>query len=170
LPDVEEVVGFGRSSEANRSCGVDSWDSMRFLLRDAEGRIAQVAGTYTLPTLAQEIEPSIGCIIRGSEGTTQGEYPNLVYHTHFAGEEPITHSMEELHDYYFRFEGKSHHAGEYQNYIEYFAECLDAGTTPLPDAGEAVRTLAVMVAMERSIADGGRVVRVRDVLDEYLKG
>ncbi|MBB6733265.1 Gfo/Idh/MocA family protein [Cohnella zeiphila] len=169
LPEVTEVMGFGLNSEANRGYGVDSWDTMRFLLRDGDGRIGQVSGSYTLPTLGQSVEPSIGCVIRGSAGTTRGEYSNLVYHTHFAGEQPATAEMEHLHDYFFRFEGKSHHAGEYQNYIEHFAECLDEGRTPLPDANEAIRTLAVMVAMERSIREGGRIVRIQDVLDEYLE-
>jgi len=168
LPGVTEVMGFGLCSEANRAGGVDSWDTMRFLLRDADGRIGQVSGSYTLPALGQDVEPSIGCVIRGAAGVSRAEYPNLRYHTRFAGEQPATADLEHLRDYYFRFEGRSHHAGEYQNYIEDFAECLDEGRTPLPDASEAVRTLAVMAAMERSAREGGRLVRIQDIADEYL--
>lgn len=167
LPDIVEVVGYGRSSANNAINGSNAWDTMRFLLRDREGRIAQVAGSYTLPTPGSEAEPSIGCTIRGTRGTSRGEYPNLRYHTHFEGEAPMTHTMEEQHGYYFRFEGTSHHAGEYQNYIEYFADCLDRGATPLPDTAEALETLALMEAMERSLRGGGVTVRVQDVLDGY---
>lgn len=166
LPGVTGAMGFGRVSENSRSYGIEAWDSLRFLLRDEQGRIAQVSGNYTMPTLGQHVEPSIGCVIRGTKGVTRAEYSNLSYHTHFAGEGTRTVSIKEKHDYYFRFEGKSHHAGEYQNYIEYFADCLDEGKTALPDAAEAVRTLALMLAMERSMAEDGRYVTIDEILRE----
>lgn len=166
LPDVTEVTGFGTVSETSRSYGLDTWDTMRFLVRDDKGRIGQISGSYTLPSLSSEVEPSIGCVIRGTNGSSRAEYSNLQYHTHFAGEGKVTHSFEDMHDYYFRFEEKSHHAGEYQNYIEYFAECLDKGIAPLPDVEEAVRTLALMAAMERTMKEGGRPVRIDDMIRE----
>jgi predicted dehydrogenase len=167
LPNISEVVGFGFNSTANRGYGVDSWDSMRFLLRDSEGRIAQVSGTYTVPTLGQEVEPSMSCIIRGAQGVSRAEYSNLSYFTNFTGEGKTAHSYDEKKPYYFRFEGNSHHAGEYQNYIEYFADCLDSGETPLPNATEAIHTLAIMQAMERSIHGGGQLVKISEVLEAY---
>jgi predicted dehydrogenase len=167
LPDITEVTGFGRSSANNSAFGSDTYDTMRFLMRDADGRIAQVSGSYTLPTFEQSVEPSISCVIRGTEGTTRAEYPNMRYNTHFTGEGSSTHTLDYRHFYYFRFEGKSHHAGEYQNYIEYFAECLDQGITPLPDVDEAVHTLALMEAMERSMKAGGQLICVQDIVDEY---
>ncbi len=167
LPNVTEVAGFGRSSKNNAVYELETWDSMRFILRDAEGRIATVAGSYTLPVFEERVEPSISCVVRGTKGTTRAEYPNLRYHTHFEREGSTTKAMDYRHDYYFRFEGNSHHAGEYQNYIEYFAKCLDQGVTPLPDVNEAVHTLALMEAMKRSMKSGGQVIRVQDILDEY---
>jgi len=167
LPEVSEVTGYARSGPNNEPYGIDAWDTMRFLLRDRGGRIAQISGSYTSPPLDQSVEPSISCMIRGSAGTTRAEYSNLSYHTHFAGEGPKSYSYEEMAPYYFRFEERSHHAGEYQNYIEYFADCLDEGRGPLPDVPEAVRTLALMEAMERSAKAGGRLVRVDDILEEY---
>ncbi|MBW7458614.1 Gfo/Idh/MocA family protein [Paenibacillus sepulcri] len=167
LPGITEVTGFGRTSDSSSKLGLASWDTMRFLLRDGEGRMAQIAGSYTQPSLGQEVEPSIGCVIRGTEGTSRAEYSNMRYHTHFAGEGAVSHSFDYKHFYYFRFEGNTHHAGEYQNYIEYFADCLDAGITPLPDAQEAVHTLALMVAMERSINAGGQLVKVSDIKKEF---
>lgn len=167
MPQVNEVVGFGTTSANSTVFGVEAWDSMRFLLRDGEGRIAQIAGNYTLPTLGEQVEPSISCLLRGTKGTTRAEYSQLRYYTHFEGEGHAAHAYDDKHGYYFRFEGNSHHAGEYQNYIEYFAECLDNDELPLPDAREAIRTLALMVAMERSAQGGGVLVKLEDVLQEY---
>ena len=166
LPGVTEVTGYGNVSETSRSYGLDTWDSMRLLVRDDQGRIGQISGSYTMPALGSAVEPGIGCVIRGTKGSSRAEYSNLRYHTHFAGEGKVTHSYEDKHDYYFRFEGNSHHAGEYQNYIEYFAECLDTGAVPLPDVEEAVRTLALMAAMERSMKEGGKPVRIDDIIRE----
>jgi hypothetical protein len=56
--------------------------------------------------------------------------------------------------HYFRFEGKSHHAGEYQNYLEYFADCLSSGETAYPDLREGIKTIAVMQAMDKSLTSG----------------
>jgi predicted dehydrogenase len=165
LPDIEEVVGYGHSSSSNKEYGLTAPDTMRFLMRDAEGRIAQVGGSYTKPAL-KHVDPGISCTLRGTKGTSRAVYSKLLYHTHFPPDQPITHSFEEKFPYYFRFEGASHHAGEYQNYIEYFAECLDNGETPKPDLTEGIRTLSLMTAMERSM-ETGRPVRVDDIMTEF---
>ncbi|MEK4978642.1 Gfo/Idh/MocA family protein [Bacillus sp. FSL K6-6540] len=166
LPGALEVTGYGNVSGNSRQYGLETWDSMRLLVRDEEGRIGQISGSYTLPALGSEVEPGIGCVIRGTKGSSRAEYSNLLYHTRFEGEGRKTYSFENKRDYYFRFEGNSHHAGEYQNYIDYFAECLDNGAKPLPDAEEAVVTLALMAAMERTMREGGRPVRVDELLRE----
>jgi predicted dehydrogenase len=75
-------------------------------------------------------------------------------------------TFEAKDDYYFRFGGHSHHAGEYQNYIEYFARCLAAGETPHPETREGLVTVAVMRAMEQSCASG-RPVKIKDVLAQH---
>jgi hypothetical protein len=67
---------------------------------------------------------------------------------------------------YFRFGGNSHHAGEYQNYIEYFARCLESGKTPKPDANEGIVTVALLQAMDEA-ASTGQPVKVRDILARY---
>ena len=162
LADVTEVTGFGTVSSTSRGYGLEVWDSMRFLLRDSEGRIATISGSYTLPTLSREIAPSIECTLRGTEGTSRAEYLNLRYHTHFAGEGKQVHTFDDKHSYYFRFEGESHHAGEYQNYIEYFADCLDAGRSPAPDLREGIDTIVLMEALRHSALHDGERVRLRE--------
>ncbi|MFD2117607.1 Gfo/Idh/MocA family protein [Paenibacillus yanchengensis] len=167
LPDVTEVMGFARTSENSLEHNLEVWDSLRFLMRNEQGQIAQISGDYTLPTLDLAVEPSIACVLRGSKGTSRAEYSNLLYHTKFTGQPAQTTSFEEKQDYYFRFGGTSHHAGEYQNYIEYFADCLDAARDPLPDANEAIHTLAIMEAMTRSVQLGGQPVKISTILAEY---
>jgi hypothetical protein len=66
-------------------------------------------------------------------------------------------SEEELADYYFRFEGRTHHAGEYQEYLEYMARCIETGT-PKPDAVGG-GTVAPMEAMEQAVARAPGPVR-----------
>ncbi|WP_339319531.1 Gfo/Idh/MocA family oxidoreductase [Paenibacillus sp. FSL R10-2734] len=165
LPSIEEVFGYGRSSSTNSAHGLTVPDTMRFLMKDAEGRIAQVSGSYTTPAL-RGIDPGISCTLRGTNGTSRAVYSKLEYYTKFQGEKSAVHSYQDKRPYYFRFEGESHHAGEYQNYIEYFATCLDQGETPKPDLHEGIRTLAVMAAMERSM-ETGLPVRVADILKEH---
>ena len=79
------------------------------------------------------------------------------------GEEKIL-TFEHKNRYYFRFEGKSHHAGEYQNYLEYFADCLEKGETAYPDLKEGIWTIAVLMAMEKSL-ETGLPVKIEKVLE-----
>jgi hypothetical protein len=74
--------------------------------------------------------------------------------------------MEHQAPYYFRFGGRGHHAGEYQNYIEYFARCVAESKTPKPDIAEGIVTVAVMTAMERSL-ETKQPVTIKSILDEH---
>ena len=114
----------------------------------------------------RQIESSISCTLRGTKGISRGGSA-LQYYRKFLPEIPDTQTIDffEKKDYYDRFGNGSHHAGEYQNYIEYFARCLDQGITPKPDLTEGIRTLAVMEAIERSIKTH-EMVRVSQILQE----
>ena len=135
LPDIEEVYGAGIVSENTKAYGLEVPDTLKFLLKDKSGRFASVTGAYATPTLGSAVQQNISCTLRGTKGISQAGYPKLKYYTNFEPLEKTAaeHTFEELHDYYFRFEAENHHAGEYQNYIEYFAECIGKGGTPLPD-------------------------------------
>ena len=69
--------------------------------------------------------------------------------------------------YYFRFEGKSHHAGEYQNYYEYFADCINNNQTAYPDLKEGIGTIAVLKAMDVSLKTG-KPIKVKDIIGDTL--
>jgi len=78
----------------------------------------------------------------------------------------IITTFEDSDDYFFRFGGHSHHAGEYQNYIEYFARCLAAGQSPQPGVREGIVTVALMQAMEESCATA-QPVKLVALLDRH---
>ncbi len=165
LPDIVEVTGYSRLSENGRRLGLVHADTFHFIYRDAAGRIARVSGTYTSPVTPTVRDSNMSCILRGSLGASQADYYDLRYawktDTHSSVE-----TFEDQDDYFFRFGGHSHHAGEYQNYIEYFARCLASGQTPRPDPVEGIVTVALMQAMEESCARGVPV-RLGDVLARH---
>jgi predicted dehydrogenase len=154
LPDIVEVMGYGMLSPNGRAGGLKNPDTMHFILKASDGRIARVSGVYSGPVQPAMRDSEMSCILRGTEGCSQGDYMDLRYAiTSRTGEEKLVtfdHKMK----HYFRFEGKSHHAGEYQNYIEYFAHCLDTNQTAYPDLHEGIGTVAVMQAMDESLRTG----------------
>ncbi len=151
FPDITEVMGYGTLTENGRSLGLTDPDAMHFVLTTRTGKIARVSGHYSAPYGNSDRDSSMSCILRGLKGASHADYSELRYSTHFSGEGPVQHNLHHRSGYYFRFGGKSHHAGEYQNYIEHFARCLDEGKTPTPDIAEGIGTVAVMRAMELSL-------------------
>jgi len=141
-------------------------DSMHFVMMTTSGKIARVSGCYSSPPAHHIRDSHMTCVLRGESGTSLADYYDLRYSTHFKGEGCVQYDMEHRAPYYFRFGGRGHHAGEYQNYIEYFARCVANGQTPKPDLHEGIVTVALMTAMERSL-ETRRPVKVRDVLAEY---
>ena len=82
------------------------------------------------------------------------------------GEERIITWGDSTLKYYFRFEGQSHHAGEYQNYLEYFADSIEQNFTAYPDMKEGIGTIALLQAMDKSLQTG-KPVKIKSILDEY---
>jgi predicted dehydrogenase len=165
LPDVEEVTGYSRLSENGRAGGLKNHDTFHFILKAASGRIARVSGAYSGPTVPAQRDSGMTCILRCAKGASQADYHELRYSWKLGGHS-IIERFEGEEDHYFRFEGLTHHAGEYQNYIEYFARCLATGETPKPDVREGVGTVALLQAMEESCASS-RPVKIKDVLAKY---
>lgn len=165
LPDIAEVMGYSSLSENGQAGGLKNDDTFHFILKSASGKIARISGCYSCPIVPSQRDSGMTCILRCATGASQADYPELRYSWRSGGQSVIER-FEEEEDYYFRFEGRSHHAGEYQNYIEYFARCLAAGETPKPDAREGVVTIALLVAMEEACASG-QPVKIRDVLARY---
>ncbi|PMD93759.1 oxidoreductase [Siphonobacter sp. BAB-5405] len=166
LPNIEEVMGYGMLSSNGKNGGLKNADTMHFIFRATDGRIARVSGAYTGPVQPVTRDSEMSCILRGTEGCSQGDYMDLRYAiTDKTGEERIL-TWEHKLKHYFRFEGKSHHAGEYQNYLEYFADCLESGQTAYPDVKEGIGTVALLQAMDQSLQTG-KPVKVADLLREH---
>jgi predicted dehydrogenase len=166
LPDVESVMGYGMLTENGRSLGLQHDDSMHFILRTTDGKIARVSGCYSAPPQPHMRDSHMTCVLRGENGASQADYYDLRYSTHFKGEGCVQYDMEHRAPYYFRFGGRGHHAGEYQNYIEHFARCVADQKAPKPDLNEGIVTVAIMTAMEQSL-ESRQPVSVKSVLREH---
>jgi hypothetical protein len=123
---------------------------MHFIFKATDGRIARVSGAYTGPTQPAERDSGMSTILRATEGASQADYHELRYSvTDKTGEEKIVRWGDATMKHFFRFEGQSHHAGEYQNYLEYFADSITEGFTAYPDIKEGIGTVALLQAMDR---------------------
>jgi predicted dehydrogenase len=163
LPDLAEVMGYSSLSENGRAGGLKNDDTFHFVLKSASGKIARVSGCYSCPTVPSQRDSGMTCILRCANGASQADYHELRYSWKL-DDRSIIERFEGEEDFYFRFEGQTHHAGEYQNYIEYFASCLSAGENPRPDAREGIVTVALLEAMEESTRLA-RPVKIKDVLE-----
>lgn len=163
LPNIEEVMGYGMLSSNGKKGGLKNHDTMHFIFRSTDGRIARVSGCYTGPVQPVTRDSEMSCVLRGTEGCSQGDYMDLRYAiTDKTGEERIL-TWEHKLKHYFRFEGKSHHAGEYQNYLEYFVDSIEKNFTAYPDLREGIGTIALLQSMDKSLQTG-QPVKVKDVL------
>lgn len=162
LPDIVEVMGYSRLSENGRAGGLAHPDTFHYVLRTASGRIARVSGSYSGPTVPSQRDSGMSCVLRCANGASQADYWELRYSWKLDGK-AVIERFEGEEDHYFRFAGHSHHAGEYQNYIEYFARCLESGATPKPDVAEGIVTVALLQAMEEA-STSGQPVKIADVL------
>ena len=169
LPDIDEVMGYGLLTSNGAAAGLVHPDAMHFVMRTASGQIARVSGCYSSPPGNHARDSHMTCCLRGTKGTSHADYYDLRYSTQFSGEGSVQYDMANREPYYFRFSGRSHHAGEYQNYIEYFARQLARGEAPLPDLSEGIGTVCLMTAMERSV-EAKSPVRVEEVLAEFELG
>jgi len=167
LPNIEEVMGYGMISSNAKKAGLKNEDTMHFIFKATDGRIARVSGVYTSPTQPVQRESGMSCILRGTVGASQADYHELRYAiTDKTGEEKIITWGDATLKHYFRFEGQSHHAGEYQNYLEYFVDSIEQGFTAYPDLKEGIGTVALLQAMDKSLQTG-MPVKVNDILKEH---
>ncbi|MBB1286480.1 Gfo/Idh/MocA family oxidoreductase [Flavisolibacter sp. BT320] len=167
LPNIEEVMGYGMISSNGLKAGLKNHDTMHFIFKATDGRIARVSGAYTGPTQPTSRDSGMSCVLRCTEGASQADYHELRYAiTDKSGEEKIIRWGDAALKHYFRFEGQSHHAGEYQNYLDYFADSIEQDFTAYPDMKEGIGTIALLQAMDRSL-ESGKPVKVQDIVKEY---
>lgn len=166
LPNIEEVMGYGMISSNGKTAGLKNEDTMHFIFKATDGRIARVSGVYTSPTQPTQRESEMSVILRGTTGASQADYHELRYAVTSGGEQKvITWGDAEL-NHYFRFEGQSHHAGEYQNYLEYFVDSIEQDFVAYPDMKEGIGTVALLQAMDCSLQTGSPV-KIADILAKF---
>lgn len=166
MPHLESVMGYGMLSENGKAGGLHHEDTMHFIFKAKDGRVARVSGCYTGPVQPVIRDSEMSCVLRGREGCSQGDYMDLRYAiTDKTGQEQVR-TWENRLKHYFRFEGKSHHAGEYQNYMEYVARAINQDQPALPDMQEGIGTVAVLQAMDESLRTGA-AVRIDSLLEKH---
>ncbi len=167
LPNIEEVMGYGMISKNGEIAGLKNKDTMHFVFKAKDGRIARVSGVYSSPKQPSTRDSSLSCILRGTLGASQADYQELRYSvTTKDGEEKMVYWGDEKLKYYYRFEGQSHHAGEYQNYLEYFVDSIEQNFTAYPNMKEGIGTVALLQAMDRSL-ENGMPVKIADIKEEF---
>jgi predicted dehydrogenase len=167
LPAITDVMGYAMLSENGKENGLAHPDTFHFVLKAADGRIARVSGSYTTPIVPPQRDSGMTCILRCNGGASQADYHELRYsYTLGANGTNVIETFEKDEEHFFRFGGRTHHAGEYQNYIEYFARCLEGGVPAKPDVEEGLVTMALMQAMEESYLSE-KPVKIADVLRRY---
>ena len=148
------------------TAGLKNADTMHFIFMATDGRIARTSGTYSCPVQPSQRDSEMTCILRGTQGASQADYKELRYSITDKDQKVRMLNFDEKQKYYFRFEGQTHHAGEYQNYLEYFAGCIKNGEKPLPDLREGIGTVAVLQAMDLSLKMG-RPVKIKEIKEKY---
>jgi predicted dehydrogenase len=167
LPDIEEVMGYGMVSNNGTMAGLKNEDTMHFIFKAKDGRVARASGVYSSPTQPTKRDSTLSCILRGTLGASQADYHELRYSvTSKEGEEKIIYWGDEKLKYYYRFEGQTHHAGEYQNYLEYFIDSIEQNFTAYPNVVEGVGTVVLLQAMDRTLKTG-KPVKIDDIKLEY---
>ena len=79
MPAIEEVMGYGMISSNGITAGLKNHDTMHFIFRSADGRIARVSGAYTGPTQPPSRDSGMSCVLRCTEGASQADYHELRY-------------------------------------------------------------------------------------------
>lgn len=153
LGEVREVHAFADRSAIGQTAGFRGNDTFVVNLRFASGRIGRVLGFFGLEQ-PHALRPWIEVGLYGTRGSMISSYPQLESVVKLAGESERKESYFEDLYHYFQFEGVNHHAGEFVNYLEYFACCLVSGEAPQPDAYDGFKTVATLEAIRASVKSG----------------
>jgi len=158
LGPIRSVQAVGTLSPAGEGLGQTAPDMLHVILEAESGAVGRVTGCYGSPHAHPDSEPMIGCTLRGSTGTTQAWYPEFKYCVHTDESGNVAYNDWHRHGYYFRWGGASHHAGEFQNYLEHFVRHLRAGTSPRPNLNDGIHVIATLEAIGLALNKGEKVL------------
>ncbi|MDQ8194118.1 Gfo/Idh/MocA family oxidoreductase [Coraliomargarita sp. SDUM461004] len=165
LGAIDTVSGFSKLSNAGRKLGSEFADCFQFVLQSEQGVLGQASGIYGAPRAHPKAAPVAGCTLRGDFATTTATNPTFDYFTMIDGHAPTCETYVDDGGFYFRWGGSGYHAGEFQNYLEHFAQCLETGDRHSPNLSDGLYVIAILEAMERSL-ETGLPCRVDTILEE----
>jgi predicted dehydrogenase len=166
LGPIESVSAMGTLSPDAKRMGQTNPDMIHVVLQAKSGAVGRVTGCYGSPHAHPESEPMIGCTLRGSTGTTQAWYPQFKYYRNTDTDGDVAYNFDDEHAYYFRWGGASHHAGEFQNYLEHFVQHLRAGTSPRPHLNDGIHVIAVLEAIGEALRTQS-AIQVQEILQRH---
>lgn len=161
MGDVEEVSAYSNRSLAAEEAGFNGRDTFIINLQFTNKRIGRVLGLFGLEQ-PHQYRPWIEVSAYGSNGTFIAQYPQLESLVKYKDEHERKESYFEDIYHYFQFEGVNHHAGEFVNYVEYFAKSLTTGQKASPDAYDGYNTIATLEAIRQSI-ETNKPVKVKNI-------
>ncbi len=164
LGEIEEVSGYSLLSDAGRKLGSQVDDCFQFVLKSKSGVLGHAMGIYGAPRAHPQAAPETGCTLRGNLATSTATNPAFDYYTTIDGRIPKRETYIDDGGYYFRWGGSGYHAGEFQNFLEHFADCLETGVRPSPNLHDALYVVAILEAMELALRER-RPVRVSEILE-----
>lgn len=163
LGRIEQVHAYGMHTALGRKYRVKGYDAYVVNLRSADGRIGRVLGNYGITELTPA-RAHIECLLMGERGTSLAKYPELEFtHLDADGSAVIEDYQHELTGWYFHHQLKGMHFGEFANYADYFADCIQRELPNSPDLAEGLETVCVMTAV-RDSARSGRPVELAPLL------
>jgi predicted dehydrogenase len=163
LGEIDEVSGYSLLSDAGRALGSAVDDCFQFVLKAKSGALGHAMGIYGTPHAHPQAAPVAGCTLRGNLATTTATNPTFDYYTAIDGKPPQRETYVDDGGYYFPWGGSSYHAGEFQNFLEHFADCLDSDERPSPNLHDALYVVGILEAMELALSER-RAVKVAEVL------
>jgi predicted dehydrogenase len=166
LPNIEEVMGYGMISSTGRKAGLKDEDTMHFIFRAADGRIARVSGSYCSSVQPTQRDSAMTCILRCTGGTSQADCHDLRYTVaDRTGKKKVTRWDAAARKPYSRSGSGSREVGAFRHCLDYFADSIEEGFTAYPDMREGIGTIAVLQAMDRSLQTK-QPVMVQSILEE----
>jgi predicted dehydrogenase len=157
LGDVEEVFAYGNKGNLTPKYPIMS--NFFLNLKFKNGTIARILGAYDI---VHPPMPMMGISVFGSKASAIGSFSDKLGGQVRVVFDKFEYKNEALIEYPAETEGAYGHGETVMRYLKHFEECLEKDLTPVPDAVEGAKSIAVCSAAWQSIKSGSPV-KVNDV-------
>lgn len=154
LGDVDEVFAYGNKGNLEPSYPLKA--NFLLNLKFKNGVIARILGAYDI---VHPPMPMMGVTIFGTKGTAMGSFTDKLGGKVSIVLDKLVHKTEGTFVYSPETEGAYGHGATVLRYLKHFEDCLEQDKTPVPDAIEGAKSIAVCAAAWESI-DTGKPVKV----------